>query len=112
MYHGSPVERAELRRTVIPLPDQRASAKHTKSSIPVSGHKESLNTSERKYPVTDPGRRIFRKQSEDDDDIITDVGSAHDESNDEASFPVVITTYEMIIKDRVHLSAYDFSYIG
>jgi hypothetical protein len=32
--------------------------------------------------------------------------------SDAARFPVVITTYEMIIKDRVHLSGYDFSYIG
>lgn len=28
-----------------------------------------------------------------------------------ASFPIVLTTYEMIIKDRVHLAKYNWGYI-
>ena len=34
-----------------------------------------------------------------------------EEDADHASFPIVLTTYEMIIKDRVHLSHYDWGYI-
>jgi SNF2 family DNA or RNA helicase len=34
-----------------------------------------------------------------------------EEDADYASFPIVLTTYEMIIKDRVHLSHYDWGYI-
>ncbi|KAG6823552.1 hypothetical protein H0H93_003439, partial [Arthromyces matolae] len=49
-----------------------------------------------------------------------DVAMDEDEDEDEdegepvdpmASFPIVITTYEMIIKDRAHLEHYNWGYI-
>ena len=136
MYHGTPAERAELRRTVIALPQKAPkSAKATASDL---GQKISPSKAPKTSPVseshtnagTDRGRkrrRIHRKLEEEDEDILHGE-SEHDEAglddldsgsevnppeeDSAALFPVVITTYEMIIKDRVHLSAYDFSYIG
>ena len=50
---------------------------------------------------------------EDDDEVeVMDVDSPpSDEDTESTPFPVVLTTYEMIIKDRVHLAHYDWGYI-
>ena len=137
MYHGTPAERAELRRTVIALPQKAApkSAKSTASGLRQKISPHNPQTSPVSKDLTDTGtdrerkrRRIHRKPDEEVQDILH-VESEHDEAGPDddadsgsevnqpeefsaALFPVVITTYEMIIKDRVHLSAYDFSYIG
>jgi ATP-dependent DNA helicase len=139
MYHGTPEERAELRRTVMPLPVQTPvnSAKKPgansgkrnamKNDVREAPPKKKRGQSKRKaVPPRKKGRRSTAKREEDQDDqtYVESVDheqdvvmeslpeSEEDDSAAAASFPVVITTYEMIIKDRVHLSAYEFSYIG
>jgi ATP-dependent DNA helicase len=107
MYHGSPEERAELRRTVMSL--------HSKH--------ESLPT---KKPARTKKRRLSRRGrdigSDEESVVIVEDEDSGIESNlpddDDpnpttqlSSFPVVITTYEMIIKDRVHLAKYDWGQV-
>ena len=95
MYHGSPEDRAELRRTSMVLP-----RKH--ETLP----KKKRATQKKKQRIT--------KQRELDDDVIV----IEDEDSDEedlttqkSTFPVVVTTYEMIIKDRKHLARYDWGQV-
>jgi ATP-dependent DNA helicase len=134
MYHGTPAERAELRRTVMSLdlfnkPTERKTATKSKSQ-----KKQAKNPAQRTKWKTKSGQKETRSQkkriskrfsSEDQEDeeesekevIVIDSDDEEEQVDDiaesnAARFPVVITTYEMIIKDRVHLSAYDFSYIG
>lgn len=47
----------------------------------------------------------------DDSENETAQKSDDDEEDPGASFPIVLTTYEMIIKDRVHLAKYNWGYI-
>jgi ATP-dependent DNA helicase len=68
MYHGTPSERAHLRKNIIPL-----------SSAPSS-----------------TGLKVVK-----DSDFKTQV----------STFPVVITTFEMVIKDRVHLAKYEWGFV-
>lgn len=147
MYHGTPEERAELRRTVMRLPIQASvksvkklgtnlgKRKATKNDVKKAPPKKGKGQSRRKaVSPKGTGRRSTAKREENQDDHEEDedqddqsyIDSAdheddvvmeslpESEENDSAaaSFPVVITTYEMIIKDRVHLSTYDYSYIG
>ena len=95
MYHGSPEDRANLRRTSMALP-----RKH--ETLP----KKKRPTQKKKQRIT--------KQRELDDDVIV----IEDEDSDEedlttqkSPFPVVVTTYEMIIKDRKHLARYDWGQV-
>ena len=95
MYHGSPEDRAELRRTSMALP-----RKH--ETLP----KKKRPTQKKKQRIT--------KQRELDDEVIV----IEDEDSDEedlttqkSTFPVVVTTYEMIIKDRKHLARYDWGQV-
>ena len=107
MYHGTPDERAELRRTVM--------ASHRKH--------ESSPT---KKPARTKKRRLSRRDRDVDSDeesvIIVEDEDSGIESNPPddddpnpttqlSSFPVVITTYEIIIKDRVHLAKYDWGQV-
>lgn len=107
MYHGSPEERAELRRTVMSL--------HFKH--------ESLPT---RKPARTKKRRLSRRDHDtgsDEESVVIvedeDSGIGSNPPDDEdpnpttqlSSFPVVITTYEMIIKDRVHLAKYDWGQV-
>lgn len=66
-----------------------------------------------------PPRRasLARKSSKanpiviDDSDEESARQSDHEEEDPYASFPIVVTTYEMIIKDRVHLAKFNWGYI-
>jgi len=51
-----------------------------------------------------PKKRIGKPVVEDSDEE-----SAEDDPY--ASFPIIVTTYDMIIKDRLHLAKYDWGYI-
>ncbi|KAH9051384.1 SNF2-family ATP dependent chromatin remodeling factor snf21 [Lactarius deliciosus] len=77
MYHGSPDERAELRRT----------------SMALSQNHETLP--KKKQPTRTKKRRLTKRHL----------------TTQKSSFPVVITTYEMIIKDRKHLARYDWGQV-
>ena len=96
MYHGSPEERAQLRRTVLALP-------HKHESLPT------------KKPAPKKKRRLSRRDrgpASDEESVVENEDD--DDPNPTAQlspFPVVITTYEMIIKDRVHLAKYDWGQV-
>src|SRR5260221_1738493 len=109
MYHGTPEERAELRRTVMALP-----LKHEK--LPP---KKPLPTKKRRLSRRNRGsgsdeESVVLIKSEDEDGANETNGQDDDDANPSVqltSFPVVITTYEMIIKDRVHLAKYDWGQV-
>jgi ATP-dependent DNA helicase len=155
MYHGSPAERAELRRTVMALPFKRdvdqsnarkptakrkiqpsAKSKSKPKSKPLPASKPIKPTNLREFfqPKRGPRRSgrfkkpvevidedsIQEAETNDEQEDVMEVDGGDDvikkeddEDEDEAmsSFPVVLTTYEMIIKDRVHLSNYNWGYI-
>lgn len=101
MYHGAPELRAELRRTSMAL-----SRKH--ENLP----KKTRPTRTKK------GRLAKRRDSdeeviepEDEDDGVEIGTDDEDLTTQKSSFPVVITTYEMIIKDRKHLAKYDWGQV-
>jgi ATP-dependent DNA helicase len=56
------------------------------------------------------GRRSTRAQPADEDEDVQ-VSSAVEDQVFNGDFPVVITTYEMIIRDRIHLARYSWGYI-
>jgi hypothetical protein len=88
MYHGTPEERAEMRRTVMALPHQR----------PTPAKEPSKSKRGR------PAKKSKKAQVAEEDTAKVD--------NDALlSFPIVVTTYDIIIRDRVHLSKYDWGYI-
>lgn len=100
-YHGSPQERAELRRTVMALP-------HKHENLPT------------KKPAPKKKRRLSRRDRGSDEESVADDGhnelNAPDDDDLNATtqlspFPVVITTYEMIIKDRAHLAKYNWGQV-
>ena len=152
MYHGTPAERAELRRTVMLPPGSkpkmtvspkatkkiRRSTKSTEASTKRSPKprnkgkqviKPAAETPERKAGnislrrSTRPRRSTIKIESdddakeeesyqpeEDDDELqVMDVDS--EEETENTPFPIILTTYEMIIKDRLHLSRYNWGYI-
>lgn len=146
MYHGSPAERAELRRTVMALPSSREPKKRHPSSArerkgrPTARSKAKSKAQppqKSKVPPRRNQRRSARftrvvditsdEEEEIDEEVCEDTveqenietppvhESENEDGNDDhdamASFPVVITTYEMIIKDRVHLANYNWGYI-
>jgi len=101
MYH-TPEERAELRRTVMALP-----LKHEK--LPP---KKPLPTKKRRLSRHNCGsgsdeESVIPIKPEDEDGADETNEQDDDDANPTVQltpFPVVITTYEMIIKDRVHLA--------
>lgn len=103
IYHGIPAERAELRRTVMARPGTRrpaakpAPGKSTKSRKQKSS-KASGSKGARKSTV------VIDSEEE------AEYGQPQDVSYT-AVFPVVLTTYEIIIKDRTHLQHYNWGYI-
>ncbi|KAI9449289.1 SNF2-family ATP dependent chromatin remodeling factor snf21 [Lactarius psammicola] len=105
MYHGTPEERAELRRTSMEL-----SRKHEtlpKKTRPARTKKRRLT----RRRDADSDDEIVVVEPDDEDDGIETVTDDEDLTTQKSSFPVVITTYEMIIKDRKHLARYDWGQV-
>ena len=150
MYHGTPTERAELRRTVMLPPGSKpkAAKKMTRIMKPTEsptkrspkprnkGKQGSKPTAETPEIITGnvPSRRSRRirkstiviesdddakeeeaYRSEEDDDELqvmdVDCPPPAEEDTESTPFPIVLTTYEMIIRDRVHLARYNWGYI-
>ncbi|CAE6471071.1 unnamed protein product [Rhizoctonia solani] len=82
MYHGTPEHRVELRQTVLRQPTQPAV---------VGGAK----------PKPKPKRGRGKKKAQED-------GLPEQTT---MTFPVIVTTYDMVIRDRTHLSKYAWKYI-
>ncbi|QRV95940.1 lymphoid-specific helicase [Ceratobasidium sp. AG-Ba] len=81
MYHGPPPHRAELRKTVLRQP----------TAVGKSSPKKK-----------NKGRKSAGAKKSGEDDL--------PEQTTE-TFPIVVTTYDMVIKDRVHLAKYAWKYI-
>jgi ATP-dependent DNA helicase len=107
MYHGSPEERAALRRTVMALPRKHESLPTKK---PARKKKRRLSRRDR-----DPGSDEESATIVEDEDSHNELNAPDDDDPNPTTqlspFPVVITTYEMIIKDRVHLAKYDWGQV-
>ncbi|KAJ7906777.1 SNF2 family DNA-dependent ATPase, partial [Mycena leptocephala] len=166
MYHGTPAERAEMRRTALPLPEgwppsASASAKNASGSISTAkntsasaksrgrgrpkgakgkGGKDASSSKASTSkpapapaaPPASPARRSGRTSSRAEDDDEDDDDEEADEDDDGkpltkaqiaakklekahdahfAAFPVVITTYDLIIRDRPVLGGVPWGYI-
>jgi ATP-dependent DNA helicase len=113
MYHGTPAERAEIRRTVMRLPNG-GSVKGSKKGSLKKPAKRSQATSAKRRKSARLSNKVEREGDEEEKENIDNDKEecSMDVDSDGARFPVVVTTYEMVIKDRVHLSAYNFAYIG
>lgn len=114
MYHGTPAERAELRRTVMSLPSQQPVRSKKKSKpVPKMKTKAKAPPAPVKRSQRRSGRftKVVEIDSDDEEEMTPDELSEADEEDIMSSFPVVITTYEMIIKDRIHLANYNWGYI-
>jgi ATP-dependent DNA helicase len=95
MYHGSPEERAELRRTSMSLSQKRETLPKKKRSTQAKKRRISKHRDSNEEVI------VIKDDEEDEEDLTTQ----------KSSFPVVVTTYEMIIKDRKHLSRYDWGQV-
>src|SRR6267154_4976122 len=128
MYHGTPAERAELRRTAMRAPDDTSGATSTpEEEVMIKkgprGRGKGKKAPVRKAPApkrTAKGRPTKKRkiESDDEDDETSDMDDdTRIPTTDtlppqtRATFPVVITTYEMILKDRAFLCAYNWGYI-
>lgn len=129
MYHGTPAERADLRRTAMRPPDVSEATLTPEEEVMMKKQPrrkaKGKKAPPRKAPT--PKRKVKRRKIESDDEDSfqpdEDDGDTSDVDNripttddtvpsqSRATFPVVVTTYEMILKDRVHLSAYNWGYI-
>lgn len=136
MYHGPPAERAELRRTVMREPDdgsEAVAAPGERIMVSRGKLKTKMGKSKAKAPVTKTrkGSRVKRRKIDLDEDDASDEDD-QDEDEDKVdhkripaarhtqttllrqtkeTFPVVVTTYEIIIRDQPHLSKYNWGYI-
>ncbi|KAJ7112773.1 SNF2 family DNA-dependent ATPase [Mycena crocata] len=156
LYHGTPAERAEMRRTIIPLPAgyppaaSKSSASPSKSKSkkgrPAKNVKNATSTStatstkkgkgKAKPALAPPPTPVSRGRghaAEPEDEVEEEGeeedGEQDDQDNNEPNktraekalekahddhfraFPVVITTYDLIIRDRPVLGAYPWGYI-
>jgi len=109
MYHGTPEERAELRHTVMALPLKHEKL-HPKKSLPTK--KRRLSRRNRGSGSDEESVVLIKSEDE------GGANETNEQDDDDAnptvqltSFPVVITTYEMTIKDRVHLAKYDWGQV-
>ncbi|KAJ3867273.1 SNF2 family DNA-dependent ATPase [Lentinula novae-zelandiae] len=107
MYHGTPAERATLRREVL-----------RSDLFPI---KKTHGIADESKPPVKPGRGRGRgrgvtrksaasKSKKMEKDMEEEVMTP-EETKRALKFPVVVTTYEMIIKDRAHLAGYNWGYI-
>ncbi|KAH7926002.1 hypothetical protein BV22DRAFT_1063947 [Leucogyrophana mollusca] len=134
VYHGTPAERAELRRTTMREPDANAEVQ-TKPEEEVMLKKKAAaprKSGKGKGKKATPKAKTPRRSGRQTKKAIVEVESEDDEDNDthrgdedspipstddtlppqtRMTFPVVVTTYEMIIKDRAHLARYNWGYI-
>jgi ATP-dependent DNA helicase len=153
MYHGTPAERAELRRTVMLLgesddsddtndkistPRKRSATKEQDTPSGVDANRTARRSASCDIRMNDTKTESEEddedeEESEDEksgsdteykDDAASDTqdretdpdtlmadGTSALSPADSNTFPVVITTYEIIIKDRIHLAHYNWGYI-
>ncbi len=108
MYHGKPEERANLRNTVLSSIPRSKQANSKDSSTPTPAKASSKRKTR--------GRRTARKSApKEEEPVVDDVVMPDTEKDEEdakpPSFPIVVTTFEMIMKDRAYLASYNWGYI-
>lgn len=90
---------------------EQATRKSGRASKPQAKVEETSSTATRRSGRPRKSTVIL----ESDDDEPKHYGATmevdEDQERDPSSFPIVLTTYEMIIKDRIHLAHYDWGYI-
>jgi ATP-dependent DNA helicase len=126
MYHGTPAERSNLRKTVMKWHDDETKQKgkdknddnkdddyqSPQSSLAkgkAAGSAESRRNGRRRNEVSEK-----EEDGGDDDDSgekEEDAEDADEEGNDQSAFPVILTTYEILMRDRPHLARYHWGYI-
>ncbi|KIJ97478.1 hypothetical protein K443DRAFT_681497 [Laccaria amethystina LaAM-08-1] len=121
MYHGTPAERAQLRKTVMALPGSKPfpgskPSEQKRGKAPAKNTKKPAKASPRRSGRPRKSIIIIDSDEEEEEEEVMEV-DPQSRKNDEdvedpfASFPIVLTTYEIIIKDRKHLAHYNWSYI-
>lgn len=158
MYHGTPEERAELRRTVMRLEDSKEKESLTAQKAYTGPEKTSRKADARKKKTPQSSRgtrrsgrftkkaKVQEEESEEEEEEEEEESDAEykgsddeanhvptsdpiaasepdvvmsnalgdegeDEDEESTNFPIVVTTYEMIIRDRVHLAQYQWGYV-
>ncbi|KAK6966481.1 SNF2 family N-terminal domain-containing protein [Favolaschia claudopus] len=124
MYHGTPAERAEMRRTVLALPTDwpRTSTSSSASASSAKGKgKEKGRGRGRGKSVRDATAESPHSEAGHEDDERS--GEAENEGKEEQdpidlahdehfkAFPVVITTYDLVIRDRGVIGGIPWGYI-
>ncbi|KAG9028175.1 hypothetical protein FRB95_006791 [Tulasnella sp. JGI-2019a] len=99
IYHGTPEERKLVAKTQMSLPvdlnsSQASSPASSRASTPSGGRRKSKGVAKKPTP------RMIALEASTLGDVQT-----------KKTFPVVLTTYEMIIKDRNVLQKYDWSFV-
>jgi ATP-dependent DNA helicase len=110
MYHGTPADRAELRRTVMPPPGT-PKARRSEPSNSKSNKSKSKSKSKSSRSKSRKSAKPIVVDDTADEEEEEKADDKEEEENYLKSFPIVITTYEMIIKDRAVLAPYQWGYI-
>ncbi|KAJ7331395.1 SNF2 family DNA-dependent ATPase [Mycena albidolilacea] len=105
MYHGTPAERAEMRRTTLALPEDWP----PKDTAPAPAPAPTKGKGKGRGGVRGMRRPSLQLRA-------GRVGAGEEEEEGKhddhfAAFPVVITTYDLIIKDRALIGGIPWSYI-
>lgn len=134
MYHGSPADRAELRRVNMDMSlldeeyhrdvqEQKGQAKaESEDEEPTpkkrGGRGRGRGRGAKRRAPSRKAKKPAPKAEDDEPPKGSTSGEALQESEEEIheralknKFPVVVTTYEMVMKDRVHLSQYQWGFI-
>lgn len=109
VYHGTPAERAEIRRDAMASVPKSNAATIPKFTATAKGKAKAKSSGKR--PKKGRPSKATRKSAVADGD--EPMGGSADKDDDAPmpTFPIILTTYEMIIKDRAHMAEYDWGYI-
>ncbi|KZT65643.1 hypothetical protein DAEQUDRAFT_768699, partial [Daedalea quercina L-15889] len=114
MYHGTPDERAEIRRTkmVFSEEDVKAQERQAGGYFSQADSSPSAKSTPRKAKSS-RGKAMATNTKGRGDPYRPQVNKrqAPPPPNQRTNFPVVITTYEMLMKDRAYLAAYHWGFI-
>lgn len=110
MYHGTPNERAEIRRTQMALSENDAQSQamrfgHSPGSSANGERSRKGKSKAAKGKATKNARTTadsYKPRVKKDAKL---------SPNQRTNFPVVITTYEMLMKDRAYFAAYYWGFI-
>ena len=110
MYHGTPDERAEIRRTQMALSEDDAQIQARWLGHPLGSSANSAR-SPRGKSKSAKGKAAKNTKATPDSYKPRVKKNAKLSPNQRTNFPVVITTYEMLMKDRAYLAAYYWGFI-